>query len=209
MKIPLDQYLEQHSSPPSDHLQRITRKTHLTTIYPQMLSGPVQGLFLQMVSRMIRPHRVLEVGTFTGFSALCLAEGLQPGGTLVTIEVDEEMEHVIRENIKGTTMEHQIQLRIGDAMELLQEMDESFDLIFLDADKNRYPQYYPLLKSKLRKGGFMLADNVLWSNKVLDNQINDFETVAIREFNALVNQDVEVEQVLLPLRDGLMLIRKL
>ena len=209
MEIPLDIYLEQHTSEPAENLKKITRKTWLTTIYPRMLSGSVQGKFLQMVSCMLRPKRVLEIGTFTGYSALCLAEGLEPDGSLVTIEVDEELEKVIRENIKGSPAEKQIQLHIGDAMKLLPEINDSFDLIFLDADKNRYPQYYPLLKSMLRKGGFLLADNVLWSNKVLDNQINDIETVAIRQFNTLVSHDPEVEQVLLPLRDGLMMIRKL
>lgn len=174
-----------------------------------MLSGSVQGKFLQMVSFMLRPKRILEIGTFTGYSALCLADGLQPDGMLDTIEVDEELESVILENIKGAPTESQIRLHIGDAMKLVLEFNDSYDLIFLDADKNRYPEYYPLLKAKLRKGGFLLADNVLWSNKVLDNQINDIETVAIRQFNSLVSSDLEVEQVLLPLRDGLMVIRKL
>ncbi len=209
MKIPLEEYLEQHTSKPTENLQKITRKTWLTTIYPRMLSGSVQGKFLQMVSFLLRPKRILEIGTFTGYSALCLADGLQPDGMLDTIEVDEELESVILENIKGAPTESQIRLHIGDAMKLVLEFNDSYDLIFLDADKNRYPEYYPLLKAKLRKGGFLLADNVLWSNKVLDNQINDIETVAIRQFNSLVSSDLEVEQVLLPLRDGLMVIRKL
>jgi predicted O-methyltransferase YrrM len=209
MKIPLEEYLEQHTSKPTENLQKITRKTWLTTIYPRMLSGSVQGKFLQMVSFMLRPKRILEIGTFTGYSALCLADGLQPDGMLDTIEVDEELESVILENIKGAATESQIRLHIGDAMKLVLEFNDSYDLIFLDADKNRYPEYYPLLKAKLRKGGFLLADNVLWGNKVLDNQINDIETVAMRQFNSLVSSDLEVEQVLLPLRDGLMVIRKL
>lgn len=209
MKIPIEEYLELHTSKPNENLQKITRKTWLTTIYPRMLSGSVQGKFLQMVSFMLRPKRILEIGTFTGYSALCLADGLQPDGMLDTIEVDEELESVILENIKDASTESQIRLHIGDAMKLVLEFNDSYDLIFLDADKNRYPEYYPLLKAKLRKGGFLLADNVLWSNKVLDNQINDIETVAIRQFNSLVSSDLEVEQVLLPLRDGLMVIRKL
>jgi predicted O-methyltransferase YrrM len=208
MKVTLDQYLENHTTKSSGVLEKVFREAHLTTIYPRMLSGPIQGKFLEMVSRMIRPKSILEIGTFTGYSAICLANGLPPDGKLITIEVDEELEDVIIQHIKSSGLQDKIALVIGDALQIIPDLQDSFDLIFLDADKANYPLYYPIIMEKLRSGGFLLVDNVLWGMKVLDDNIQDFETKAIRQFNDLVSADAQVHQVLLPMRDGLMLVQK-
>ncbi|KAF0130565.1 MAG: O-methyltransferase family 3 [Bacteroidetes bacterium] len=208
MKVTLDQYLENHTTPPSSLLEEVYRNAHLTTIYPRMLSGPIQGKFLEMISRMIQPKNILEIGTFTGYSAICLANGMSAGGRLTTIEVDEELEDVIIQHFESAGLKDKISLMIGNALEILPQLNETYDLIFLDADKVNYPHYYTIVMEKLRSGGFLLADNVLWGMKVLDDSIQDFETKAIRQFNDMVAIDSHVHQVLLPMRDGLMLIQK-
>lgn len=208
MNSPLDNYLIQMSSEESPLLSQIYRYTHLTTIYPRQLSGPVQGKFLEMISLMLRPQRILEVGTFTAYSTLCLLKGLDPKGVLLTIEADEELESTIRRHLRMAGEENRVQLIIGKALEVLPTLDGSFDLIFLDADKVNYPAYYPLLRNKLQQGGFLLVDNVLWNGKVIDPTQNDAETRAIRDFSRIVAEDTLVSQVILPLRDGLSIIRK-
>lgn len=206
----IDKYAEAHTTAEDKLMEQLNRETHLKTYYPNMLSGKVQGKVLEMISRMIRPRRILEVGTFTGYSALALAKGLAEDGKLITLEVNEEMEGFIRQFIRQSAMADQIELLIGDAQELIASLDETFDLVFIDADKEQYADYYRLVLPKVRSGGFLIADNVLWGGKVLDDDAGvDKETQGIRAFNELVLSDDRVEQVMLTVRDGLMLIRKL
>lgn len=203
-------YIEQHSSPESDVLKQITRSTHLEVINPRMLSGHVQGRVLSMFSQMIRPQRILELGTFTGYSALCLAEGLTENGKLITIEHNDEMESAIRRNLALSPLGDKIELVIGDAKEELKrlgERREAFDLVFIDADKKEYCDYLDLVLPLMRSGGWILADNTLWDGHIIDPAYDkDKQTVALREFNDKVAQDSRLEKVILPLRDGLTII---
>ncbi len=204
----LDDYLEQHSTPPDALQQELIRATHLKTMLPRMLSGPVQGKFLELIAGLAQAERILEIGTFTGYSALSLAKGLAPGGKLITIEKNEEYAEIIHDFIARAGFEDRIELILGDALEVIPKLEGYFDLVFMDADKESYPSYYDLVIEKLKTGGLLLADNVLWNGKVLDPEVQDVETKAIRAFNHKVVEDQRVEQVLLPLRDGLMFIRK-
>lgn len=203
-------YIEQHSSPESDVLKQITRSTHLEVINPRMLSGHVQGRVLSMFSQMIRPQRILELGTFTGYSALCLAEGLTENGKLITIEHNDEMESAIRRNLALSPLGEKIELVIGDAKEELRQLGERrevFDLVFIDADKKEYCDYLDLVLPLMRSGGWILADNTLWDGHIIDPAYDkDKQTVALREFNDKVAQDSHLEKVILPLRDGLTII---
>jgi len=202
-------YIENHTTPEDKVLYELNRATHLRTFYPNMLSGHVQGKFLEMVSRMIRPEKILEIGTFTGYSAIALAKGLIRGGKLITLEMNEEMEDFIMEYIEKSGIQDKIELRMGNALEIIPALNEKFDLVFIDADKEQYVDYYELALSVLNSGGFILADNVLWSGKVLeDDTKSDKETLGIKAFNEHVKNDDRVEQVMLSIRDGLMLIRK-
>ena len=220
----LSEYIEQHSSPESAVLQQITRSTHLEVINPRMLSGHVQGRVLSMISQMIRPKRILELGTFTGYSALCLAEGLTEDGRLVTLEHNDEMESSIRRNFALSPLGEKIELVIGDAKEILEnfelriknfELDavsdrgEQFDLVFIDADKKEYCDYLDLVLPLVREGGWILADNTLWDGHIVDSAYDkDKQTIGLRAFNDKVAQDERLEKVILPLRDGLTIIRK-
>ena len=204
------EYIEQHSSPESDVLQQITRRTHLEVINPRMLSGHVQGRVLSMLSKMIQPKRILELGTFTGYSALCLAEGLTEDGELVTLEHNDEMEDAIRRNLGLSPLGEKVKLVIGDAKESLQRLKGEFDLVFIDADKKEYCDYLDLVLPLIRKGGWILADNTLWDGHIVDPAYDkDRQTVALRAFNDRVAQDERLEKVILPLRDGLTIIRVL
>ena len=212
----LAEYIEQHSSPESDALRKITRSTHLELINPRMLSGHVQGRVLSMISQMIRPERILELGTFTGYSALCLAEGLTENGTLLSIEHNDELEDMIRRNLALSPLGEKIELVIGDAKEELRRLGERreakgagvFDLVFIDADKKEYCDYLDLVLPLMREGGWILADNTLWDGHIVDPAYNkDRQTVALRAFNDKVMQDERLEKVILPLRDGLTIIR--
>ena len=204
------EYIEQHSSPESDVLQQITRRTHLEVINPRMLSGHVQGRVLSMLSKMIQPKRILELGTFTGYSALCLAEGLTEDGELVTLEHNDEMEDAIRRNLGLSPLGEKVKLVIGDAKESLQRLKGEFDLVFIDADKKEYCDYLDLVLPLMRKGGWILADNTLWDGHIVDPVYDkDRQTVALRAFNDRVAQDERLEKVILPLRDGLTIIRVL
>ena len=205
----IEKYIEDHTTPESELLKELNRQTHLRTFYPRMLSGNVQGKFLEMICRMLQPKRVLEIGTFTGYSAIAMAQGLPNDGLIYTIEVNEEMESLVRKYISKSGMERKIKLLMGDALKIIPTLEEEFDLVFIDADKEQYVDYYKLAKTKLKKGGFIIADNVLWSGKVLEKSTKtDKETQGIVEFNEFVKNDIEVEQVMLSIRDGLMLIRK-
>ncbi len=208
-EIVLEDYLEKHTSPATDLQHEMTRYANLKTRYPRMLSGQIQGKFLEMITLMLKPSKVLEIGTFLGYSALSMAAGLPDNGKIITIEYDEEYEDMIRYFIQKAGFEAKIQLIIGDAKAIIPTLIETFDLVFIDADKEGYSIYYEQVIEKLNKGGFILADNVLWSGKVLQPANKDSETTAIINFNKMVADDPRVEQVLLPMRDGLMLIRKL
>ena len=212
----LAEYIEQHSSPESDALRKITRSTHLELINPRMLSGHVQGRVLSMISQMIQPKRILELGTFTGYSALCLAEGLTEKGKLLTIEHNDELEDMIRRNLALSPLGEKIELVIGDAKEELRRLGERreakgagvFDLVFIDADKKEYCDYLDLVLPLMREGGWILADNTLWDGHIVDPAYDkDRQTVALRAFNDKVMQDERLEKVILPLRDGLTIIR--
>ena len=172
-----------------------------------MLSGHLQGRVLAMISHMVRPNRILEIGTYTGYSAICLSEGLQPNGSLITIDCNEELAARVRKNFTEAGVDHKIDYRIGNALEILPAIEEPLDLVFIDADKANYANYFDLVIDKVRDNGFILADNVLWSGKVIDGS-NDKDTRAILEFNAKVHTDKRVENVLLPIRDGIMMLRK-
>jgi len=204
-KIP--NYIAAHTSPPHRNLCQLERQTHLQTLAPQMMSGHVQGRLLSMISHMVRPKQVLEIGTFTGYSALCLAEGLEEDGVLHTIEANLEYRHLIKEAFQHVVPAEKIQVHFGDALKIIPHMKIDFDLVFIDAAKIHYAQFYDLVIEKVVSGGYLLADNVLWSGKVVEDQ-KDEDTIAICAFNDKVQADSRVENVILPLRDGMMLCRK-
>jgi len=204
----LQQYVTEHSSAVSPLLSQIDRETHLEVLQPRMLSGHFQGRVLSMLAQLLKPTAILEIGTYTGYSALCLAEGLSPDGKLITIDVNEELEPRVRGYFEASAYAQQIDYRIGNAAQLIPTLQYTFDLIFIDADKQQYPLYYEQALEKLKPGGFILIDNVLWSGKVLDTQHQDKDSVLLRELNLKISQDARVEKVLLPIRDGLYLIRK-
>lgn len=206
----LEEYIEQHTTSEEELLYALRRYTYLHTPYPRMLSGQVQGKFLEMISRMVRPERILEVGTFTGYSAICLAKGLAAEGILHTIEADGTYAEIAREYFIKAGMKNQIVLHEGDALKIIPALKETFDLVFIDAAKEHYEDYYNLVFNKVRKGGYILADNTLWDGRVLEgDRAGDPETRGIIRFNVVIQNDVRVENVLLSVRDGVMLIRKL
>ena len=205
----LDEYISKHSDVEPEYLAKINRATHVKLINPRMCSGHLQGRVLSMFCHMIQPNRILELGTFTGYSALCMAEALPEGGVLHTIECDDELEDFILQNFAGSEYADKIQLHIGDALTEIEKLNETFDLVFIDADKREYLDYYEAVLPKLRHGGYILADNTLWDGKVLKAvEPNDKQTIEIMRFNDFVATDPRVEKVILPLRDGLTVIRK-
>ena len=211
----LEEYISQHSTAENEVLEGITRDTHVHILNPHMLSGHVQGRVLSMLSHMIRPKRILELGTFTGYSALCLAEGLAEGGKLVTIEHNDELEDTIRRNIAKSPLSDRIELVIGDAIEVISNQfsvfsNQPFDLVFIDADKREYCAYIEAVYPLVPVGGFILADNTLWDGHIIDPAYDkDKQTLGLRAFNDKVKEDDRFEQVILPLRDGLTIIRKI
>ena len=204
----LQSYSEKHTSEENDLLKAINRNTQANVLRPRMLSGHLQGRVLSMISHMLRPSRILEIGTYTGYSALCLAEGLLEDGKLITIDINEELEDLVKRSFAASPLRTKLDFRVGDARNIIPALHETFDLVFIDADKESYYTYFELVLEKVRPGGIILADNVLWSGKVLDAK-PDKDTVAITEFNRKIQQDQRVENVLLPIRDGIMMIRKL
>ena len=205
----IEKYIENHATDESRILAHNYRETNLTTFYPQMLSGKVQAKFLEMICHMMKPERVLEIGTFTAYSAIAMAQGLSKNGLLYTIEVNEELETIIRKYIGLAGMNDKIKLLLGDALQIIPQLNESFDLVFIDADKEQYVDYYELSMEKLKPGGFILIDNVLWGGKAVKDKNPDKETQGIRQLNEHVKNDERVEQVILSIRDGLMMVRKL
>lgn len=211
---PLEQYIHALSSPEAPLLEELTRTTNQRAVHPQMLSGRMQGLFLGMLVAMLRPRRVLEIGTFTGYSALSMAARLEPGAVLDTIEADDEQEELIRSFVECSGYGERIRLHIGSALDVIPALGETYDLVFIDGDKREYPAYYRLLMDgngavpAVRSGSYLVADNILWYGKVAEPERHtDPHTKAIREFNRMVREDARVENVILPLRDGLNLIR--
>ena len=210
-KMTLEEYISLHTSPENEVLEAITRDTHVHILNPHMLSGHVQGRVLSMLSHMIRPKRILELGTFTGYSALCLAEGLAEGGRLITIEHNDELEETIQRNLSRSLLCERIELRIGDCKLVIGDLkDQVFDLVFIDADKREYCAYLEAIYPLVPVGGFILADNTLWDDHIIDPAYDkDKQTLGLRAFNDKLKEDDRFEQVILPLRDGLTLIRKI
>ena len=204
----IEKYIENNSSEEPELLKNLNRETHLKAMMPRMLSGHIQGRFLSMISNIIRPLNILEFGTYTGYATLCLADGLKPEGKLITIDNNPLIVDLANKYFEASGKSDNIEFRFGNALEILEEIDINFDLIFIDADKLNYSNYYKATLPKLNKEGIILADNVLWSGKVL-NDNPDKKTKAIIDFNKLVQNDRETENVLLSIRDGLMMIRKL
>lgn len=206
----LDSYIEQHGRPQDELLYQLYRETHLTMMHPRMLSGAVQGAFLEWIAAAFAPKKVLEVGTFTGYSAICLARGMAADGQLISIEKDEELQEIAQRYFAMAGLQSRITQLIGDAAELIPQLDKGFDMVFLDADKRQYPLYLELLLPKIKRGGLLIADNVLWGGKVVEPvKANDKDTAGVLAFNRMVQAHPELDNVLLPLRDGLMMVRKL
>lgn len=205
----LSDYCEAHTSKESTVLSKLNRKTHLKVVSPRMLSGHLQGRFLSFISKLYQPKLIVEIGTYTGYSALCLAEGLSENGKLISIDVNEETSAFAKNFIAQTEYANTIELVVADAKEYIQTITQPIDIVFIDADKKNYLTYYHLVMDKLTKGGLIIADNVLWSGKItMPEKDMDRETLALHQFNQFVQQDARVENLLLPIRDGLMIVRK-
>ena len=203
------QYSNSFSKAEDSVLKELDRETHLKFLSPRMLSGHLQGNLLTFISKLIKPKNILEIGTFTGYSAICLAKGLAENGKLTTIDANPEIESIARKYFEKSGLQNKINLLIGNAIELIPSIYDKFNLVFIDADKKNYSNYFDLIIEKVESGGIIIADNVLWSGKVLKNvQTMDKETLAIHQFNAKIQNDNRVENLLLPIRDGIMLIRK-
>ncbi|MCD4709234.1 MAG: O-methyltransferase [Bacteroidales bacterium] len=204
----LERYLVENSQQEDSVLRELARHTYLKEVHPRMLSGHILGSFLSMFSKMLSPERILEIGTYTGYSAICLARGLRPGGTLTTIEINDELRTIARKFFRKANLHEQIELINGDALEVIPTLTGPFDLIFMDAHKDDYPDYYNLVIDRVATGGYILADNVLWGGKVLDANLADPTTRTIDQFNKMITADQRVENFLLPIRDGIMVIKK-
>jgi len=203
----LNDYLSNTCENENALLKKIDRETQLEVLMPRMISGHYQGRVLSLLSKILNPKRILEIGTFTGYATLCLAEGLVNEGKIITIDINEELEDKVRGYFSESGFEDKIDYRIGNAVELIPDINEQFDLVFIDADKKNNGVYYDLIFDKLKSGGIILVDNVLWSGKVLTN-INDTDTSNISTFNQMVTNDARVEKLILPIRDGIFVIRK-
>jgi caffeoyl-CoA O-methyltransferase len=205
----IEEYARAHSEGESALLQELNRETYAKVLIPRMLSGHLQGRVLSMISKLIQPKNILEIGTYTGYSALCLAEGLLPDGELHTIDINEELESMILKYFNKSAHSKQLKPHIGNALEIIPTLNKTWDLVFIDADKENYANYFDIVIDSLRPGGIIIADNVLWSGKVLkETEAKDEETRALKVFNEKVFADERVESVLLPIRDGLMVLRK-
>lgn len=205
----IEDYIRAHSDEEGELLAALSRDAHVNLLRPRMISGHIQGRLLKMFCRMLRPRRVLEIGTYTGYATLCLAEGLEEGGRVHTLEINDEMEDFIQKYLSRSPHKEKISVHFGDAMELIPELDEVFDLVFIDADKRLYSAYYDLVFPKVRSGGLILADNTLWDGKVVQEEpAHDKQTQGILTFNEKIKRDDRVEKVILPLRDGLTMIWK-
>ena len=204
----LDEYIAAHSSPEGEYLYKLYRATNVEILNPHMASGHVQGRFLKLLVKMIRPKRILEIGTYTGYSAICMAEGLDEDGKIFTFEIDDELEDFTRHWIENSPVADKIVFNIGSALDIVPTMGEKFDLVFIDGNKREYIAYYEMALSHLNEGGWILADNTLWDGWVIEEKRQDAQTNGVRAFNDFVRNDKRVEEVILPLRDGLTIIRK-
>jgi predicted O-methyltransferase YrrM len=201
----LDNYCCVHTTAENELLAKLNRETHVKILQPRMLSGHFQGRLLSLISKLMQPKRILEIGTYTGYSALCMAEG----GKIITIDVNAQLEGFVRPFFEKSDYNSKIDYRIADAMQLIPQLDEEFDIVFIDADKRNYPNYYNLVIDKVRKGGIILSDNVLWSGKVTQTEGKiDKDTEILKAFNDMIHEDSRVENILLPIRDGIMVARR-
>ena len=206
----IEQYVLEHTEPENEVLKKLSRETYAKVLAPRMLSGHLQGRVLSMLSHMIKPLNILEIGTYTGYSAICLAEGLREGGKLYTIDINEELETMVRKYFTEAEINDKVQFITGDALKVIPTLDVMFDLVFIDADKINYSNYYDSVFDKVNKGGYIIADNVLWSGKVLeDASKEDEDTAAIVAYSKKVHNDPTVQNILFPIRDGLMIARKI
>lgn len=204
-----EDYILSHTGPVPQELKQLYRDTHLRRLYPRMCCEHLQGRLLTMLCHMIQPRRVLELGTFSGYATLCFAEGLAPGGQVHTVEIDDEAAPGLRRTFDASPYGHRVTLHVGDALAVVPQISaEPWDLVYIDANKRQYPEYYAMVKPLVRPGGYILADNTLWSDAVLDPSKHDPQTLGVRRFNDLVGADPEVEKLILPLYDGLTIIRK-
>jgi len=208
MNRKLDQYLLDHTSPEDPVLEDLYRQTHIRFVNPNMTSGHLQGKFLEMISKMISPENILEIGTYTGYSAICLARGLKPEGKLITIEINDELTAFAHSYFCQAGVENKITQLTGNALDIIPKLDIKFDLVFIDGDKREYTEYYRQIIEKVKPGGFILADNVLWGEKVLEKETTDPQTRGIIDFNEMLLEEQNIENVLIPVRDGIMLIWK-
>jgi predicted O-methyltransferase YrrM len=204
----LEKYLFDHSSPEDPVLDELYRQTHVRFVNPNRISGHLQGRLLEMISKMIQPENILEIGTFTGYSAICLAKGLRPGGKLITIELNDELTTFAGSYFEKSGLSSSIEQRTGNALDIIPQLDILFDLVFIDADKREYVDYYRVLFDIVKSGGFILADNVLWGGKALDKNTRDPQAKGIIDFNEMIRKQNDIERLILPLRDGLLIVRK-
>jgi len=204
----VEEYANAHTSSESELLHKIQRETNLEVLRPRMLCGHFQGRLLSMLSKMINPQRILEIGTYTGYSALCLAEGLKEDGLLITIDINEELEDRVRSYFSESSFDQKIEYMVGNALKIIPELTHTWDMVFIDADKTNYLAYFNMVIPNVRRGAYIIADNVLWSGKVIDGKTNDEDTEALRIFNKIVSSNKDFEVVLLPVRDGLLIVRK-
>jgi predicted O-methyltransferase YrrM len=208
MERDLENYLLEHSSPEDPVLSELYRQTHLRFVNPNMVSGHLQGKFLEFISRMVNPMNILEIGTFTGYSAICLSKGLREGGKLITIEKNDELASFSKSYFVKAGVADKIELVNGNALEIIPTLTDNFDLVFIDADKREYINYFKVVIERVNPGGFILADNVLWGGQVLEDDTSDQQSRGIIEFNEMIMNERGIEKILLPIRDGLMIIRK-
>ncbi len=206
----IEEYIQKLTTPEDKLLKELNRQTHLKMLNPRMISGAYQGKLLEFISRMIRPENILEIGTFTGYSTICMAKGLAPGGVIRTIEINDEITGFAESFFRCAGLADKIIQYTGNALDIIEKIDRSFDLIFIDGEKPEYPDYYRLVMPKLKKGGFLLADNVLWNGKVLkEEDSSDPSTSAVVKFNNMVSNDPLMESVIIPVRDGMLIARKI
>jgi len=208
-KTEIEEYITKYSDTEDPILQELSRETNLKILRPRMISGNIQGKFLELITKMLKPEKILEIGTYTGYSAICFAKGLSNTGKLHTIEINDELEDFILKYFEKANVQNKIELHIGSALDIIPQLENNFDLVFIDADKRQYIDYYKLIINKVKSGGFIIADNVLWNGKVIEiDKQDDAYTKGIIEFNSYIKNDNRVENVILPIRDGLTLIRK-
>lgn len=205
----LEKYILAHSTSEDPVLEELYRQTHVRFVNPNMVCGHMQGKFLEMISQMIQPSYILEIGTFTGYSAICLAKGLKPGGRLITIDINDELDDFSRSWFEKAGIDSKIDKLTGKAQDIIPQLEQTFDLVLIDGDKREYCEYFSLVINKVRPGGFIIADNVLWGGKVFDTDTRDQQTTGIIEFNEMVSNEKNIEKIILPFRDGIMLIRKI